>query len=340
MTQPLPLTVPAKHTSRGQQMKGTGRLRVGVALGSGSARGWAHVGVLQGLAAHGIHPDVVCGSSIGSLVGAAYVTGKLDELESWVRNINWRQIARFADLRLSGGGLIEGARLVRFLRKLKDNRTIESLDIRFAAVAADLVSGQEVWLREGPVVDAVRASMALPGLLAPVNSGAMRLADGGLVNPVPVTACRALGADIIIAVNLNGDLVGRRVQGRQRGRRRQALKGQLMKRLRKGEQPAAAPDVAADQDPAVVNASAAGEGRRADPGYFSVIFGAINVMQDRITRDRLAADPPDVLIEPRLRQISLLEFNRAEEAIAEGRAAVEQALPALQEVLARVRKGL
>lgn len=335
--QPLPRASVAETTGDSRKSTAVGRLRVGVALGSGSARGWAHIGVLQALAAHGIHPDVVCGSSIGSLVGAAYVTGKLDELESWVRNINWRDIARFADLRLSGGGLIEGARLVRFLRKLKDDRTIESLDIRFAAVAADLVSGQEVWLREGPVVDAVRASMALPGLLAPVNSGAMRLADGGLVNPVPVTPCRALGADIIIAVNLNNDLVGRRVQGRPKGRRRQALKGQLMKRLRKAERPAAVSKDA--ESPAAATAAMAEPGRRTDPGYFNVIFGAINVMQDRITRDRLAADPPDVLIEPRLRQISLLEFNRAAEAIAEGRAAVEQALPALHEVLAKVRKG-
>ena len=184
--------------------------RIGLALGSGSARGWAHIGVIQGLAAHGIHPHVVCGTSIGAWVGAAYVTGKLDALEDWARKINWRRMARFADFKFANGGLLEGERLMRFLRELQDDVPIESLDIPFAAVAADLVTGHEIWLREGSVIDAVRASMALPGIFGPVVQGEMKLADGGLVNPVPVSPCRALGADIVIAVNVNGELVSRR----------------------------------------------------------------------------------------------------------------------------------
>ena len=142
--------------------------RIGLALGSGSARGWAHIGVIKALAAHGIHPHIVCGSSIGALVGAAYVTGKLDDLESWVRKITWRKMARLLDFKFANGGVIEGDRMMRFLRDLQDDALIESLDIPFAAVATDLATGHEIWLREGSVIDAVRASMALPGIFSPV----------------------------------------------------------------------------------------------------------------------------------------------------------------------------
>lgn len=311
--------------------------RVGLALGSGSARGWAHIGVIEALAAQGIHPHVVCGSSIGSLVAGAYVAGKLDALDAWACRVNWREMARLADLKLSGGGLIEGDRLVRFLRDLFGDVKIEDLDIPFAAVAADLGTGEEVWFREGSLVDAVRASMALPGLLSPVRLHEWQLADGGLVNPVPVGPCRELGAEAVIAVNLNGDLVGRRVQGKKRRRKprrprvRSNSRSQFLDRLTRD----------------IPNGLRLGVGmigsqllatEAEGPGYFDVVFGAINVMQDRITRDRLAGDAPEVLIEPRLRHISLLEFNRAEEAIEEGRAAVEQALPAIEKTLGLPRR--
>lgn len=305
--------------------------RIGLALGSGSARGWAHIGVIQGLAAHGIHPNVVCGTSIGAWVGAAYVTGKLDALEDWARKINWRRMARFADVKFANGGLLEGERLIRFLRELQDDVPIESLDIPFAAVAADLVTGHEIWLREGSVLDAVRASMALPGIFGPIVQGEMKLADGGLVNPVPVAPCRALGADVIIGVNLNGDLVGRRVEGRRRSRSRRSLRAHILERLTK-EMPNGLRGSADLIAPQLLATGARGL------GYFDVVFGAINVMQDRITRNRLAADPPDVVLAPRLRQINLLEFNRAEEAIEEGHAAVNQMLPALEEALGVTRR--
>jgi NTE family protein len=300
--------------------------RIGLALGSGSARGWAHIGVIKALAAHGIHPHIVCGSSIGALVGAAYVTGKLDELETWVRKINWRKMARLLDFRFSNGGVIEGDRLMRFLRDLQDDALIESLDIPFAAVAADLGTGHEVWLREGSIIDAVRASMALPGIFGPVALEDLRLADGGLVNPVPVAPCRALGADVIIAVNLNGDLVGRRVQRRNGGRSRGSLRAAILERVTK-ELPNGLRNTAGMIAPQLLGTDTR------TLGYFDVIFGAINVMQDRITRSRMAGDPPDVTLSPGLRQIGLLEFNRAEEAIEEGHVEVEEMLPALKDAL-------
>lgn len=304
--------------------------RIGLALGSGSARGWAHIGVIKALAAHGIHPHVVCGSSIGALVGAAYVTGELDALEDWVRKITWPKIARLADFKFANGGLIEGDRLMRALRDLHEDALIESLDIPFAAVAADLATGHEVWLREGSLISAVRASMALPGIFSPIAMDHWRLADGGLVNPVPVAPCRALGADVIIAVNLNGDLVGRRVHRRDRSRSRRSLRAAILNRLSK-EVPNSLRGAAGLIAPQLLGTGARGL------GYFDVIFGAINVMQDRITRNRMAGDPPDVMLSPGLRQIGLLEFNRAEEAIEEGHAAVEEMLPALEQTLGPLR---
>ena len=181
--------------------------RIGLALGSGSARGWSHIGVIEGLAEAGIHPDIVCGCSIGAVVGAAYVAGALAALKDFAQSLTLREIARFLDIRLSGGGLIGGQEIVALLRKLKISGPISSFTKPFAAVATDLHTGREIWLREGPIDDAVRASISLPGILSPATNGDRWLVDGGLVNPVPVSVCRALGADVVIAVNLNGDLV-------------------------------------------------------------------------------------------------------------------------------------
>ena len=187
--------------------------RIGLALGSGSARGWSHIGVIELLAEAGIEADIVCGTSMGSLVGAAYVAGRLPELRQWAMAATWREIAGLMDIRLSGGGLISGKQVVSFLRGLGIEAPIESYAKRYAAVATDLVSGREIWLKFGPIHEAVRASIALPGILTPARIGDKWLVDGGLSNPVPVSVCRALGAEVIIAVNLNGDLLGRRFAG-------------------------------------------------------------------------------------------------------------------------------
>ena len=186
------------------------RPRIGLALGSGSARGWAHIGVIDALIEAGIEPDVVCGTSIGALVGAAYVAGHLGPLRQWAETATWRQILRLTDVRLTGGGLINGRQVVAFLHGLGIDQPIESYDRPYAAVATDLATGREIWLQSGPIHEAVRASIALPGILSPARIDGRWLVDGGLSNPIPVSVCRALGADVIIAVNLNGDLLARR----------------------------------------------------------------------------------------------------------------------------------
>jgi len=307
--------------------------RIGVALGSGAARGWAHIGVLQELAGAGIEPDIVCGTSIGALVGAAYVNGSLDALDTWVRNLTRRDVIHYMDIELFGrGGLATLERLLEILPHIVGDAEIEGLSRPFAAVATSLETGHEIWIEQGGLLDAVRASAALPGLFTPVRHDEQWLVDGGLVNPVPVSVCRALGADIVIAVDLNTGLVGkRRREGEpeevpvetQREDLLQALglsglAGQISDRLRKGT------------DSLIAQLRS---GQPEMPHVFEVLAGALNIMQDRITRSRMAGEPPDVLFMPRLRHLALLEFDRAAEAIEEGRASVHRMLPALENVL-------
>ncbi|CUZ57634.1 NTE family protein rssA [Serratia marcescens] len=185
------------------------RPKVGLALGSGSARGWSHIGVIRALQAAGYKPDIICGTSIGALVGAVHAAGHLDWLEAWVRKLDWQGILTLMDFNISGG-LLEGRRLVDFFRQRFNDEGIEKLSMPFACVATELQTGREVWLNEGSVIDAVRASIALPGLFTPAQYEGHVLVDGGLVNPVPVSLCRAMGADVVIAVDLNWDLIGRR----------------------------------------------------------------------------------------------------------------------------------
>jgi len=296
--------------------------KIGLALGSGAARGWAHIGVIEALEEAGIRPHVVCGCSIGALIGAAYVAGRLSEVKEWALSMKWRQMVGMLDIRLTGGGLINGKTIARKLEQLDINAPIESYDIAFAAVAAELSSGHEVWIRHGRIDDAVRASIALPGILSPVAIEGRWLVDGGLVNPVPVTACRALGADVIIAVNLNADFF------EARGSATAAMQSRRL-------QP----------EPAHKGASTLPTGKVDDialrllqpgtsaPGYFAVLITAINIMQDQITRSRLAGDPPRVLLMPAMGALSPLDFNRASEAIEEGRICVEHALPALRRAI-------
>ncbi|MCW8827854.1 MAG: patatin-like phospholipase RssA [Gammaproteobacteria bacterium] len=301
-------------------------IKVGLALGSGSARGWSHIGVIRALEENGIKPDIVAGCSIGALVGAAYRGGQLDTLEKWVRALSFWDVVRLLDVKMMGG-LIEGENLMAsFEDKLRDIN-IEELSTPFAAVATDLGSGREMWLREGPLRNAVRASIALPGLFSPVRLGDRWLVDGGLTNPVPISLCRAMGADVIIAVNLNSDLVGRHLKSKEERSREikdeeRDLFNQLLSKLNSG----------------ILESKLARWGKNKKngetvPGLFEVMASSINIMQDRITKSRMAGDPPDVLISPRLGKLGLLEFDRADEAIAEGYESVRRMGAALKHAL-------
>jgi NTE family protein len=297
------------------------RPKIGLALGSGAARGWSHIGVIEALLALDIVPDIVCGTSMGALVGAAYVTGRLDGLRSRIEGFGWREILSMLDVRLTTGGLIEGARIEAFLTELGITGPIERAEKPFAAVATNLATGREVWLQTGPIDRAVRASIGMPGVFSPTRLGEAWLLDGGLVNPVPVSLCRALGADIIIAVDVNSDLVGRRFTGPAAagGPPQPEMLKTILAQLPNGVRTQLAPLAANLLQPGP-----------ATPGYFEVLANAINIMQDQISRARLAGEPPHVLLRPELGDMQWMDFQRATPAIAEGRACVGRSLDALR----------
>jgi NTE family protein len=306
-----------------------GRPLIGLALGSGAARGWAHIGVLEALHEIGIEPDVVCGTSMGAFVGAGYASGRLRELKEWATRLTWRGVVGLLDVRLAGGGVIDGAEIITLLNELRINASIEQLPKTFGVVATSLVTGREIWLRTGPVADAVRASIGIPGIFRPIQDADDWLVDGGLVNPVPVSLCRALGADIIVAVNLNNDLVGRRFQVPDvpnEPLQSKLMPGDFVRRVLE-QVPPSLRKQAEQIAPQLLS------GQSVTPAYFEVLANALNIMEDQITRSRLAGEPPHVMLAPRLQQISAFEFHRAAEAIAEGRASVEQALPYLRRYL-------
>lgn len=312
-------TVPEyRDTPQGERPgHATRRPRVGLALGGGSARGWAHIGVIRALEDIGIQADVVAGTSIGALVGAAYAGEQLEPFEYWTRSLTRKGVFSMLDFQI-GGGVIKGTRLMDYFRSHFHDSCIEDLARPFAATATALETGAEVWLRSGPTLDAVRASLALPGMMTPMHHQGRLLVDGGLVNPVPVSLARAMDADIVIAVELASDIsrslrptppVESANGGRDWFRRLQASIGQLL--------PAS---------PTPAQASL--------PSLLSVMTASIDIMQARISRSRMAGDPPDALIRPRVAQIGVLDFHRAAEAIEAGRRAVQDMAPVLAACLA------
>jgi NTE family protein len=294
--------------------------KIGIALGGGAARGWSHIGVLRALAEAGLSPDIVVGTSIGSVVGGCYVSGKLDEVEVFARGLTRRRVFGLLDFNFAGSGLISGQRLSKELNDHLKNVQIEKLEKKFVAVATELKSGHEIWLSKGPLVPAMHASYALPGIFRPVKINNRWLVDGALVNPIPVSVCRALGARIVIAVNLNWDFFG---------------KGTVVP-----DQNAFEEDNVPDEE----NHPPSGNGRAAQnllrrqffgqggdaPGISSVMMDAFNIIQDRIARSRLAGDPPDIMVMPILEDMGLFDFHMAETAITSGKQATEKVLDDIQ----------
>jgi NTE family protein len=275
------------------------RRRIGLALGSGGARGWCHIGVLRALDRLGLRPDVIAGASMGALVGAAAAAARLEVLADWALAQSRRSYLGLLDIRLTGGGVVGGAEIGAVLERLGVGR-IEDMDLPFAAVACDLATGGEVWLRDGPAAPAVRASVAMPGLLAPQQIDGRWLIDGGVVNPVPVSVARALGAEVVIAVNPNFR-GGTPFWARPAGGGADDLLSGLPEPLR-----ALLPG-------------------RADeaPAYVDLVAATLDIMTDRIRRTRLAGDAPEIVLGARLGRLSVLDFHRAAEAIAEGERIVE-----------------
>lgn len=291
-------------------------MKIGLALGSGSARGWSHIGVLRALLERGIEPVVVTGSSSGSLVAAAQASGQLDALEIWVRSLTKIDVWRLLDASFGGGGVMRGNRLMRAVGEQLQDREIESLERGFAAVAVDLYSGEEFWIRKGSMLNAVRASSGLPGLFTPVLHEDRWLIDGGVINPVPVSLCRALGADYVIAVNLNQPLVKsetRRAGSRDRQEPEQSLSA------------ADGTELFARWSGLLDNlmSSLRAERQASEPGMIEVMHTTINIMQNQISRARMSGDPPDLLVAPQLDDFHLMDWHRGAEAIEAGYQAIQ-----------------
>jgi NTE family protein len=323
--------VPMDATQRRHRRKP----RIGIALGAGAARGWSHIGVLLELAEHGIHPDVVAGTSIGAVVGGCYVADGLEEVEKFARGLTKQTVLGLMDLSFSGVGMLAGARLRKRLEQTIAGRTFADLPKVFGVVATEVGTGHEIWLTRGDVGESIRASYALPGIFEPVQINGRWLFDGALVNPVPVTVCRALGADIVIAVNLIGDLV---------------YQGTVISDPLSIEPTLEILNVADHDNVKSLTARFLGGmsgnlrrlfGKREDgaPGIASAMMDAFNIAQGRISRSRLAGDPPDVMINARLAKIGLFDFHRADELIAIGRAATRRMIPEINDCIAATMFG-
>jgi NTE family protein len=304
--------------------------KIGLALGGGAARGWAHIGVLRALLKAGIRPDIIAGTSIGAVVGACYVAGHLDEVEEFARELTRRRVLGYLDFNLTGTGLITGQRLCERLERHLGNTRIEDLSRRFTAVATEIGTGHEVWLSRGNLVEAIRASYALPGVFRPVKIDGRWLFDGALVNPIPISVCRALGARYVIAVNLNIDISSRGTISSNVG-------------------VPADPSIEEEEPKPVTGKNGVavrrllqrqlfGKGEDA-PGITTVMMDAFNIVQDRIARSRLAGDPPDAMISPRLHGIGLFDFHRADDLIERGEAAARRELEELGREISLRRLG-
>jgi NTE family protein len=318
----------SQNGSNGRDKVGLGSVRrpvIGLALGGGAARGFAHIGIVRTLVAHGIVPNVVVGTSIGAVVGGSYAAGHLDTLEEWARSLQPRNIFGYLDIRLNGSGLIGGDKLAAQLEAALGQISIEELPLKFATVATEVRTGHEIWLTHGRVVDAMRASYALPGIFSPVLVGDRWLVDGALVNPVPVSAARALGAEIVIAANLSSDVFAHSMTVYAHGAAVAAPEAVVeVVAPRRGFGKFFSPERAMKRE------FFGGGGR---PGISTVMVDAFNIMQDRITRARLAGDPPDLLISPRVGQIGWFDFHRADDLIAHGSRAAERAIESIQEAI-------
>lgn len=303
-----PLPPPEKPVKR-PELKPVARQRCGgvaLALGGGIARGWAHIGVLRAVEEFGLPVSMVGGTSIGALVGGSYLAGKLDDLEAFARSLTKSNIVRYLDFSLRGSGLINGSRLANIMEEHMADIVIEDLERPFVAVATEIQSGHEVWLTDGPIVPAIRASYALPGVFSPVSHGGRQLVDGALVNPVPVSVCRAYEPDMVIAVNLNAETFGRGTVIRPSHYENfedalmtaeKSQVGSWLSFMHRNEKKAH---------------------RKNRLGVTAVMVESFNIIQDRIARARLAGDPPDFTVRPKLKDVGLIEFHKADKAIKLG----------------------
>ncbi len=298
-----------KSSGRGQPARA--KPRVALSLGTGGARGLAHIGAIEAIEAAGLEIVAIAGSSMGALIGGIHAAGKLDVYRDWVIALQKMDVLRLVDWTLSGAGLIKGERIIAVLRELIGDVDIAELPIAYTAVATDLDREREVWLSRGPLFDAIRASIAIPTIFRPHPLHGHRLVDGGLMNPLPLTPLLGVPSDYFIAVNVNGP----------------------PEALQPAKQPAPAPErrglrrrIARFVERTIGNHKERGN----EPGWVDTLTQSLDLMQNNLTAFRLAADRPDLLIEIPRNACAVYEFYRAAEVIELGRERAQRALASWQ----------
>lgn len=285
--------------------------KIGIVFGSGGARGWAHVGVMRRLEELGIRPFCVAGTSIGSIAAASFITNRRLVLENVAEVADWRFMFNlFAEVGIPGSGMLKGYRVEDFLRKLlHPYDQIEKLPVPFAAVAADIRSTDEVVLSAGNLITAIRASVAIPGVFSPVHHDGRYLVDGGILNPVPVTAARSLGADYIIAVDVNlrcpADATLSGTAALEFNTRVLGWFDRLSEDF---------PQMA----PAVKKVRKHFTASLERPSMAEILTQTMRIMENKTTASRLEEDKPDILIQPPVGHIQTLDFTCAKECIEAG----------------------
>ncbi len=336
------------------------RTRVALALGSGGARGYAHIGVIEVLEERGFEIVSIAGSSMGALVGGLHAAGTLEPYTEWVRGLRQRDVVRLLDVSLSAPGAIRAEKILARVRELLAGALIEDLPVAFTAVATDLLARKEVWFQKGRVDVAIRASIAIPTVITPVMLNGRLLADGALTNPVPIAPTASAQADLTVAVSVAGD--GREPFGptpvhetaeerpveewteRFRAGASQLLDREVVRTLRgrfgvasavaATAAPEAADPAAASEVPTDPGGPAGAAAPDADPfgvlpaglGKFDMMNESLDTMQSVLTRYRLAGFPPDVMVSVPRDSCRSLDFHRAPEMIAVGRKLAEEAL--------------
>lgn len=299
-----------------------------VALGSGGARGFCHIGVLRALDESALDPAAVVGCSMGALVGAAWAGGRLDAFEEWACGLTQQSVVQSVDPLLFGGGLIAGREVGALLERIGLPDRIEDLDKRFAAVATDLGTGQEVWFRDGSLLDAVRSSVAIPGIFTPHGVDGRWLLDGGLVNPVPVDECRRMGAETVLAVNPNGPLQAPLWSPTPA---QTPLSEALLERLSlKSSLPEPLVDLFGLTESDAPESSPTPDQM---PNYFDVISVAIDIMTRRVLVQNLQDHPADLCLDLNLRELGVLELFRAQDAIEAGYDEMSARVAELREIV-------
>ncbi len=275
--------------------------KLGLALGGGGARGCAHIGIIKSLTSAGIRIDYIAGTSIGSVVGGAFASGDIERFEKYLLEVKWTDVVMHFDLGVPYLGLFKGNKLVKLLEQLITRKKFNQLNLPLLVVATNLDTGEEVRIGQGKVIDASRASIAIPGIFTPFKRGKQYLIDGGVVNPMPVDAVREMGAEIVIGVDLSYEFTKEKLRYRKR---KQLSKNPIVDWL--------TPD---------------------RPNIIDVIESSVFMMQRQITEKNIALNSPDILIRPALGSARIFDFHKARGMIEKGFAVMEKEIPRLKRLL-------